>query len=268
MGVVNVTPDSFYDGGRFLARGRAVEHGLQLVAEGADLLDIGGESSRPGSSPISEATELRRVLGVVQELRHRTTVPISIDTRKAEVARVALAHGANLVNDISGLREPKMRQVVHRAEAAAVIMHMRGEPRTMQQETGYRDLRSEVLAFLAAQARRAEQEGIGPDQLVVDPGIGFGKSFEGNLDLLGHVADLRVLGYPVLIGASRKAFLGAILGGGPAEDRLEASVAAATVAALGGAEMVRVHDVAPTVAALRVVEAVRSGRLPDPAAKG
>jgi dihydropteroate synthase len=262
MGVVNVTPDSFYDGGKFFSVRAAVEHGRALVAQGADLLDVGGESTRPGAPEVSEAEELRRVLDVVERLRKATSVPISIDTRKPAVARAALERGAALVNDVTGLVLPEMRKVVHRADAGVVIMHMRGTPTTMQRDTTYRDLPREVVAFLRHQASLAQRDGIGEDQIVIDPGVGFGKSYEGNLLLLGRIDLLRSLGYPVLVGASRKSFLGALLGGKPPSERLEASVAAATIAALQGAEMVRVHDVAPTVAALRVADAVRTGRLP------
>lgn len=261
MGVVNVTPDSFSDGGRFLEPFAAIEQGRRLAEEGADLLDVGGESTRPGAKGVSLPTELRRVLPVIEGLRRVTDRPISVDTRKAEVARAALRAGADMVNDVEGFRKPALRREVARSEAAAVVMHMRGLPETMQASTAYEDLRGEVFRFLAERTEVAEAEGISRDRLVIDPGLGFGKSFEGNLDLLAHVGELRSLGYPVLVGASRKGFLGAVLGGAPVEERLDASVAAAVAAALRGAELVRAHDVAPTVRALRVADAIRTGRV-------
>lgn len=261
MGVLNVTPDSFSDGGRYLHHEDAVERGLQMIAEGADLLDIGGESTRPGSKGVSVAEEKKRVLPVIEALRARSQVPISVDTRKPEVARAALSAGADLVNDVGGLRLPKMIAEVARGEAGVVAMHMRGVPVSMQSSTRYDDLRGDVFRFLAERSDAAEKAGIAPDRIAIDPGIGFGKSFGGNLDLLAHLGEFRALGYPVLVGASRKGFLGALLGGAPPEARLEGSVAAAVAAALQGAEVVRVHDVAPTVKALRVADGIRTGRL-------
>ena len=259
MGVVNVTPDSFFDGGRYASTDDAVRHGLRLVEEGADLLDIGGESTRPGSAPVPVREELRRVLPVLRSLRARSHVPLSVDTSKPEVAREALRNGAGLVNDVSGLGDRRMREVVRRAGAAAVVMHMRGRPRDMQADTRYDDLLAEVFAELAERTARAEREGIASDQLVVDPGVGFGKSFEGNLELLRRLGEFRSLGYPVMVGASRKSFLGALLGGAPPEHRGEASVTAAVLASLRGASIVRVHDVGPTKEALRVSDAFRRG---------
>ncbi len=259
MGIVNVTPDSFYDGGRYATTEAAVEQGLRLAAEGADLLDIGGESTRPGAPEVRATEESRRVLPVLRALRKKLDLPLSIDTRKSSVAQAALEAGASLVNDVGGLGDARMRRLVARADAAAVVMHMRGGPRTMQRDTRYDDLRSEVLRFLWQRTREAERAGVGSDQLLVDPGIGFGKSPEGSLELLSHVRELRSLGYPVLLGASRKSFLKALGGGERAEDRLHASVSAAVFASLRGAEIVRVHDVAPTVEALKVADAVRAG---------
>jgi dihydropteroate synthase len=261
MGVVNVTPDSFSDGGRFLDPSTAIAQGRRLLEEGADLLDVGGESTRPGARPVPVQVEMRRVLPVIEGLRRATDRPISVDTRKSGVARAALRAGADLVNDVEGLRGASMRRVVARSDAGAVVMHMRGDPRTMQASTDYQDLRSEVFRFLAERTEEAEAAGVRRDGLVIDPGIGFGKSYEGNLDLLGHVGEFRALGYPVLIGASRKGFVGAALGGAPLAERLEGSIACAVAAALRGTEILRVHDVAPTVRALRVADAIRTGRL-------
>lgn len=260
MGILNVTPDSFYDGGRFADPAVAVEHGLRMEQEGADLLDVGGESTRPGSQGVSASAELRRVLPVVEGLRRRTRLPISIDTTKPEVASAALKAGAEVVNDVTGLSSAALRRLVARSGAGAVVMHMRGTPRTMQGRTAYQDIRAEVFDHLDRRTAQAEAEGIGSDQLVVDPGIGFGKDLEGNLALLSHVGELRSLGYPVLVGASRKSFLGALTGGAPASERLEASLAAAVAAAEAGVELLRVHDVGPTVKALRVVHALRAER--------
>ncbi len=257
MGVVNVTPDSFSDGGRFLDPELAVRHAKQLIEEGADLLDIGGESTRPGATPLPPQVELRRVLPVVQRLRAETEAILSVDTRNPSVARTVLKSGAHMINDVTGLARKEMRREVGRCDAAAVVMHMRGTPTTMQEATDYADLRGEIFGFLKDRTDQAVAEGIGEDHLVVDPGLGFGKSLEGNLELLGHLGEFRSLGYPVLVGASRKSFLGALTGGSPVTDRLESSVGAAVVASLRGAQIVRVHDVGPTVRALAVADAAR-----------
>jgi len=262
MGVVNLTPDSFFDGGRFRTTEEAVSHARALAQEGAALIDLGGESTRPGARPLSPSQELRRILPAVERLSRSGDLLLSVDTRHADVARRALRAGAHVVNDVRGLRDPELRRVVRRAEAGAVVMHMRGTPRTMQRDVRYSDLRGEVYAFLEDRTRTAVDEGIAPEALVVDPGLGFGKSFEGTLELLGHVGEFRGLGFPVLVGASRKGFLGAILGGAPPADRLEASVAAALLAVERGASLVRVHDVGPTARAFRVLSALWSGSLP------
>ncbi len=259
MGVVNVTPDSFFDGGRLRSPDEAAAYARLLASQGADLLDVGGESTRPGARPLSPSQELRRVLPVVERLARTSETLLSVDTRHAEVARQALRAGAHVVNDVGGFRDPALRRVVRREEAGAVVMHMRGTPRTMQRDVRYRDLRAEVYAFLEDRTRLAEDEGIPPEALVVDPGLGFGKSFPGTWELLGHVREFRALGYPVLVGASRKGFLGALLGGAPPAERLEVSVAAALLAVERGAAVVRVHDVGPTARALRVLRALRPG---------
>jgi dihydropteroate synthase len=265
MGVVNVTPDSFSDGGAFLDPDAAIEHAFRLESEGADLIDVGAESTRPGASPVTPEAEWKRLAPVLRGISERMVVPISVDTRHPAVARRALDAGADLINDVGGLRDGAMRRLLARTEAPAVVMHMRGEPRTMQRSVAYEDVRAEVFGALAAATRQAEADGIRPQQLLVDPGLGFGKTAEQNWELLGHVGELRSLGYPVVIGASRKSFLGAVTGGAAPSGRVGASVTAAVVAALRGADVVRVHDVAPTVEALAVVEATRpvpaSGRL-------
>ena len=242
MGVLNVTPDSFSDGGRWLDAGAAVAHGLRMVEEGADVVDVGGESTRPGAEPVGTEEELRRVLPVVEALAPH--VRVSIDTRKAEVAEAALAAGASLLTDVSAALAP----VARAAGAGWVAMHMRGEPRTMQQDPTYDDVVAEVRAFLV---ERAETAGV--EEVWIDPGIGFGKTMDHNLALLAHLDALVATGYPVVVGTSRKAFLGRLTGDSPAGDRVEASVATAAWALSQGVSMVRVHDVAPTVAAARLL---------------
>ncbi|MGC2790186.1 MAG: dihydropteroate synthase, partial [Thermoplasmata archaeon] len=246
MGVVNVTPDSFSDGGRFLDPTEAAAAALRLADEGASVVDLGGESTRPGATPVSPDAEWRRVGPVFEALKGRMTVPISIDTRHAEVAAKAVDAGADLVNDVEGLRSEEMRRVVAGSNAAAVVMHMRGTPATMQDELNYADLRGEVFRALATATDAAIRSGVPPEKLLVDPGLGFGKSAEQSLELLVHAGELRSLGYPVVVGASRKSFLGAWLEKPSSEERLEAGLAAAVVAAERGVALVRTHDVGPT----------------------
>lgn len=245
MGVLNVTPDSFSDGGRWTDPHRAVARGLEMAAAGADVVDVGGESTRPGAEPVDEAEERRRVLPVIAALA--PSVRVSVDTRKAGVAEAAVAAGATLVNDVSASLWP----VAAAAGVGWVAMHMRGDPRTMQRQVHYDDVVDEVRGFLADRAERARSAGV--DEVWVDPGIGFGKTAAHNLSLLRHLDELVAGGHPVLVGASRKSFLGALLGGAPVDDRLEGSLAVAVWAAGAGAAMVRVHDVAATVQALRVL---------------
>ncbi len=264
MGVVNVTPDSFSDGGKFPAPAEATAAALRLAEEGASLLDIGGESTRPGAVPTSAESEWRRVAPVLEALRDRSPVPISIDTRHAEVAAQAVAAGADVINDVEGLRSEEMRRVAARSDAAVIVMHMRGTPATMQDDLAYSDLRGEVFGALAAATETAIRSGVAPEKLLVDPGLGFGKSAEQSLELLVHAGEFRSLGYPVVIGASRKSFLG---GAAPAE-RLEASIAAAVLAAERGAALVRTHDVLPTVRALALVAAAEQQAVRPPRAPG
>lgn len=264
MGILNVTPDSFSDGGLFDQPEVAIARGLEIEAEGALILDVGAESSRPGAQSISADQELRRLGVVLPSLHDRLKIPISVDTQKPDVARAALDMGADLINDVSGLRDPEMRRVVARSGAPAVIVHMRGTPATMQQDLTYADLRTEVYSALAQAVASAIADGIHPEQLLVDPGLGFGKSPEQSLELLHHVSEFRSIGCPVVVGASRKTFLGRTVGGPPSGERLEASLAAAVIAALGGASIVRVHDVAPTRRALAVADAMRVERLRSP----
>jgi dihydropteroate synthase len=268
MGVVNVTPDSFFDGGQFLTAGAAIEHALRLAEEGASVIDVGGESTRPGAAPVSSDAEWSRVGPVLDGLRGRLDVPVSIDTRHAEVAERAIEAGADLVNDVEGLRSEAMRRVAARTGAPVIAMHMRGTPATMQSDLAYSDLRGEVFRALADATDRAVEEGVDPTALLVDPGLGFGKSAEQSLELLVHAGELRSLGYPVVVGASRKSFLGALLPSGATNDRLEAGIAAAVIAAEQGAALVRAHDVGPTVRALAVVEAADRLAARPPAAPG
>lgn len=254
MGIVNVTPDSFSDGGRHLLRDAAVAHARQLLAEGADMLDIGGESTRPGAQPVSAQDELARVLPVIEALRS-DNVPLSIDTWKPEVMRAAIAAGASMVNDINALQAPGALQAVADSEAAVCLMHMQGEPQTMQQAPHYERVVEEVRAHLQHRIEAIEAAGIARNRIVIDPGFGFGKTLAHNLDLLRHLDALAALGVPVLAGLSRKSMLGAITGQ-PVENRVHASVAAALLAVQRGARIVRVHDVQATVDALKVWQAV------------
>jgi dihydropteroate synthase len=261
MGIVNVTPDSFSDGGHFAAPEGAVAHGLELVRQGADLLDVGGESSRPGAQPVPQDEELRRVVPVVRELARRSTVPISVDTCKAAVARAALEAGAHAINDITALRgDPDLAGVVRAFGAGVVLMHMQGTPATMQQAPSYADVVAEVVAFLEARLQAAAELGIAGPQVVLDPGIGFGKTVRHNLELLANLDRLSRLGRPVCLGVSRKGFLGSVLGR-PAGQRLAGSLAAACYAlARGTAQLVRVHDVAETRDAVVLLGALQELR--------
>ncbi len=243
MGVVNVTPDSFFAGSRTLSTRRAVERARRMVDDGADILDIGGESTRPGSEPVPADLELRRILPVIEKVRRTCNVVLSVDTTKAAVAREALACGASIVNDTSALRaDPDMASLVAERGAFVVLMHMQGTPKTMQETPDYREVTSEVLRFLEARADDAVAAGIPRERLFIDPGIGFGKRLEHNLALLRDTGRLAATGLPVVVGVSRKSFLGALLGL-PAEERLEATLAAQSVAVSLGADVLRVHDV-------------------------
>jgi dihydropteroate synthase len=257
MGIVNVTPDSFSDGGMFLGTDDAVRHGARLVDEGADVLDVGGESTRPGADPVDLEEELRRVIPVIEGLtKARPEVPVSVDTRKPEVARAALEAGARIVNDVTAGRDGAMLEAVADTDAGIVLMHMLGEPQTMQDDPRYDDVAAEVNEFLRERIEAAVFAGIAEERVCVDPGIGFGKNVEHNLALLRSVSALRLLGAAVMVGASRKRFIGVLTGADDPADRLEGSLAAAVLAASLGADVVRVHDVAPTVRALRVADAI------------
>lgn len=258
MGVVNVTPDSFYDGGRYLDTRAAIEHALELVEQGAEVLDIGGESTRPGATPVEEAEELRRVLPVIEELVGRVRVPLAIDTMKPAVARAALVAGASIVNDVAANRsDPAMWHVVAEFGAGYVCMHMQGTPRTMQAAPHYADVTAEVGAFFEKQLARLAAAGVRPEQVALDVGIGFGKTLEHNLRLLATLESFRRFNRPILLGASRKSFLGQLLGADLPE-RLPGSLACAAWAVLRGAQIVRTHDVAATRQVVRTIEALKA----------
>ena len=265
MGILNVTPDSFSDGGRFVSVDVAVAHAEQMILEGADIVDVGGESTRPGGEPISVDEEIRRVVPVIETLTHRTGVPTSVDTTKSEVARAALDAGAAIVNDVSALRfDFYVADAVARAGAGLVLMHSRGTPATMHRLPPVADIMYEVTHSLRASINMAERRGVARESIVIDPGIGFGKSQEQNLELLAQLDQLIAAfpNYPVLIGTSRKSFIGRILADesgapAPAEDRLYGTLATITTAILKGAHIIRVHDVKAALETIRVAEAIR-----------
>ncbi len=258
MGIVNVTPDSFSDGGRWLDAGAAIAHGLRLEAEGAEILDIGGESTRPGADPIGVDEELRRVIPVIAALTRQVRVPISIDTRNAEVMRRAADVGAGIINDVAALGyDPNALRVAVETGLPVVLMHAQGDPRTMQVDPRYDDVVLDVYDWLEARIAACEAAGIGRERIVVDPGIGFGKTVGHNLALLSSLSIFHGLGCPVLLGASRKSFIGRLSGGAPADRRMPGSVAAALLGAVQGVQILRVHDVAATCQALAVWEAAQ-----------
>jgi dihydropteroate synthase len=256
MGIINVTPDSFSDGGRFFDPSSAVEEALRQAEAGADILDVGGESTRPGSDFISLEEELERVVPVIEGITAHSGVPVSVDTTKAEVARRALEAGAAMVNDISAMRlDPAMPAIVAEAGVPVCLMHMQGLPKDMQDNPTYEDLMGEVLSFLRVRAEEGEKAGIPPERILLDPGIGFGKTGEDNLEIIRRLDELKGLGYPLLLGPSRKSFIGRILDL-PVEQRLEGSAAAVAVGIANGADIVRVHDVAEMVRVARVTDAI------------
>jgi dihydropteroate synthase len=260
MGIVNVTPDSFFDGGRFLDAPAAVAHALEMVEQGAEVIDVGGESTRPGALLVSEAEELRRVMPVIEQLAGRVKVPISIDTVKPGVARAALAAGASLVNDVAANRDdPALWEVVAEARAGYVCVHMQGSPQTMQVNPVYTDVVREVGEFFSERIRRLSICGVGREQVILDPGIGFGKTVEHNLQLLGAARQLADLERPLLIGVSRKSFIGKLLAA-DLSARLPAALACVCLAVAAGVQMVRTHDVAETVQAIRMTEAILAKR--------
>jgi dihydropteroate synthase len=253
MGILNATPDSFSDGGKFQTLESAVARGLQMVKEGADIIDIGGESTRPGAKPVQTLEEIDRTVPIIEKLREKTTALISIDTQKADVARAAIAAGADIINDISALADPGMAAVAAETGAGLILMHMLGTPQTMQNNPRYADVVSDVRNFLEERTAFAVSRGIAPEQICLDPGIGFGKTDEHNLALLRAIPALAALGRPVLIGASRKSFIGRMSGGGP-DERMAGSLAVAAFAILRGAQLLRVHDVKESCDAAKLVD--------------
>jgi dihydropteroate synthase len=256
MGILNVTPDSFA-GGSSASTARAVEAAAQMVEDGADLVDVGGESTRPGADAVPEDEEIRRVVPVIEAIKREMSVRVSVDTMKARVARLAIEAGADMVNDVSSLSDPAMASVVRDARVPLVLMHLRGTPRTMQQDTEYVDLLSSVVGFLRKRVDRAAAAGVADDKIVVDPGLGFGKSASGNLRILRELPTLRSVGRPILVGASRKSFIGTALDL-PVTERLEGSLAVAALAAWQGAQFIRAHDVAATKRVTRMIDAIRT----------
>ena len=258
MGILNVTPDSFSDGGEYLDPKKAAEQAAIMLDEGAQVIDVGGESTRPGSEPVSPDEELNRVLPVIQEiLENRPEAIISVDTYRAVVARAALEAGAAIVNDVTALRgDPEMEAVIMQYDCPLILMHMLGEPKTMQQDPHYEDVVRQVRDFLAERAAHAEAAGVAPDKIILDPGVGFGKTLDHNLTLLQNLDAVAELGYPVLVGASRKRFIGSITGEEEARDRVAGTVATSVLAYERGASLFRVHDVRPNREALEVAQAV------------
>ncbi len=254
MGIVNVTPDSFSDGGKFNRTDKAIAHAMQLIEEGADILDIGGESTRPGATPVPLEEELKRVLPVIEGLL-QAGVPLSIDTYKPEVMRAAIDAGVDMVNDVRALQEAHALEIVARSQVGVCLMHMQGLPQTMQLDPQYGDVVLEVTEFLSARLQLIEMAGISRDRILLDPGFGFGKRTAHNLTLLNHLSSLQSLGLPLLVGLSRKSVLGQVVGLN-VDERLHASIAASVLSVIKGANIVRVHDVKPTVDALKVVSAV------------
>ncbi len=261
MGVLNVTPDSFSDGGLYFDKETAVARGLRMFEEGADFLDVGGESTRPGSKPIELEEELRRVIPVIESLSKRLDIPLSIDTYKSAVAERAIAAGAEIINDISALNlDPALAQVASHEKVPLVLMHMRGTPETMQKDVHYRSLFSEILGYLKQSIQKAQSEGVDPEQIIVDPGIGFGKTVEDNLQILKHLSEFRILGKPILLGTSRKSFIGRILNVGT-EERLEGSLSSCVIGAFNGAHIIRCHDVLQTKRAVAIADSIRHSEM-------
>jgi dihydropteroate synthase len=257
MGVLNVTPDSFSDGGLFFDKEKAISHGLKMVEEGADIIDIGGESTRPGSKPLELEEELRRVIPVIESIAKEVDVPISIDTYKSTVAQRAIGAGAEIINDISGLHfDSTLAQVAAKEDVPLVLMHIRGIPETMQKNVRYDSLFSEILQYLKESIQRAESAGLNPTQIIIDPGIGFGKTLEDNLLIIKNLFEFRVLGKPILLGTSRKAFIGKILNA-EVTDRLEGTLSSVAIGVLNGAHMIRTHDVRQAKSAIAVADAIR-----------
>jgi dihydropteroate synthase len=258
MGVLNVTPDSFSDGGRFFRFNDAVEQGMRMAEEGADIIDVGGESTRPGSDPLPLEEELSRVIPVIDSLSKKTDLPISIDTYKSEVARQALDAGAQMINDISALRfDPQMRKIASQAKVPIALMHIKGTPKNMQRDPSYQDVIGEITGYLKESIGMARDAGIDKEKIIIDPGMGFGKRVQDNLNILKNLRKFSILDCPILIGCSRKSFIGRILDL-PTQERLEGSLAALAVAVINGANMVRVHDVKESRRVVTLVDAIQA----------
>lgn len=257
MGIVNCTSDSFSGDGLGTDSEKAIRRGLLMFKDGADIIDVGGESTRPGARPVTADAEMSRVIPVIGALGDARPGRVSVDTMKPRIAEAALFAGATIVNDVSGLRNQKMIEVVSEHDAAVVIMHMLGEPRTMQESPRYKDVVGDIIEFLADRIDAAEKAGVSPRKIMVDPGIGFGKTLDHNLEIIARLRELKVLGKPIVIGVSRKSFIGKLTGR-PTDERLEGSIAAAVLAIGAGADIVRVHDVGETIRALRVAAAISS----------
>jgi dihydropteroate synthase len=264
VGILNVTQDSFSDGGLYFDKSAAIKRAIQMVEEGADIIDIGGESTRPGAEPVTVEEELRRTIPVIEVLAKEINVPISIDTYKSEVAKKALDAGASIVNDISGLRfDPEMAKVVSEYKVPVVIMHIKGRPKDMQQNPVYEALIPEVMDYLREGIRLAKESGVSEDKIIIDPGIGFGKTFNQNLEIINNLREFTLLEKPILIGLSRKAFIGKILGNVSVTDRLEGTAAAVAISIMNGANIIRVHDIREMVRVARVADAIKNLRIPD-----
>ncbi len=262
MGILNITPDSFYDGGKYYTKEEAIVKGLKLIEEGADILDIGGESTRPGASPVELEEELKRVIPVIEGIAKRVNFPISIDTYKAKVAEEALNAGASMINDISGLRfDPKMPYIAAKHKVPIILMHIKGTPKNMQLNPQYKALIPEIMEYLRESIIIAKEAGVDENKIIIDPGIGFGKLPEHNLEIIRNLKDFTCLEKPILIGVSRKSFLGKILNDAPAEQRLEGTAAAVAVSIVNGANIVRVHDVEYITKIVKVVDAIKFGRI-------
>ena len=265
MGVLNVTPDSFSDGGQFFSFDQAIAHAEQMIDEGADIIDIGGESTRPGSEFVSVEEELRRVIPIIERLTANASIPLSIDTTKPSVARAALAAGAEIVNDVSALRfDPSLADEIEKANAGLILMHSRGTPKTMQQLPPVEDIMTEVIDGLRESVAVAQQHGVAPESIAVDPGIGFGKTAEQNLELIAKLDQLarEFADSPIMIGTSRKSFIGKLLNGAPANQRLHGTIASTVASVMNGAHIVRVHDVKAAVEAIKVADAIKRLSLP------
>lgn len=259
MGILNVTQDSFSDGGLYFDKSAAIKRAIQMVEEGADIIDIGGESTRPGAEPVTVEEELRRTIPVIEVLAKEINVPISIDTYKSEVAKKALDAGASIVNDISGLRfDPEMAKVVSEYKVPVVIMHIKGRPKDMQQNPVYEALIPEIMDYLREGIRLAKEAGVSEDKIIIDPGIGFGKTFNQNLGIINNLREFTLLEKPILIGLSRKAFIGKILGNVSVTDRLEGTSAAVAISIMNGANIIRVHDIKEMVRVARVADAIKN----------